>query len=100
MSDNAPPKGPKNPPNVQIQVPEDIAQGTYANLTFVNHNETEFVLDFIFLQPLEPRAKVRSRIISSPKHAKRFLNALRDNIARYEDRFGEIDISRPGPAVH
>jgi hypothetical protein len=75
---------------LEIQLDEDIAQGAYANLAVVNHNEAEFVVDFVFVQPQTPRAKVRSRIILSPQHAKRFAAALNDNISRYEQGFGEI----------
>ena len=87
----------RTPPQLQIQVDDTTAQGQYVNLTLVNHTETEFVLDFIYVQPLEPRAKVRSRIISSPKHAKRLLMALQDNMARYEARFGTVDVGPVGP---
>ena len=84
-------KPPDKPPQLQIQLPPEVAPGAYANLTLVNHTETEFVLDFIFIQPLQPQATVRSRIISSPKHAKRLLQALQENISRYEARWGTID---------
>jgi hypothetical protein len=102
VSTSTPPGDKGNPqqPKLQIQVDDAIGQGTYANLTLVNHTETEFVLDFIFVQPMEPRAKVRSRVISSPKHLKRFLLALQDNVAKYEARFGEIDVSAPPAGVH
>lgn len=80
---------------IEIQVDEEAAQGVYANLAVVNHSDAEFVLDFIFVQPQAPRAKVRSRVISSPKHVKRFLMALEDNLKRYEDRFGTIDVGSP-----
>lgn len=90
MSENAEQK--QKPMNLQIQIDEDVSQGAYANLAIVNHNETEFVLDFIFVQPQQPRAKVRARIISSPKHTKRLAQALQENISRYEKRFGIIDI--------
>jgi hypothetical protein len=83
---------------VEIQIDEDIAQGIYTNLAAVNHSENEFVFDFIFLQPQSPKAKVRSRLILSPKHAKRFLNALQENISRYEGNFGKIEESK-GPAI-
>ena len=72
MADETTPKG-NQKGRLQIQLDDAVAQGQYANMSLVNHTETEFVLDFVFIQPLEPRAKVRSRIISSPKHAKRFL---------------------------
>lgn len=97
-SSNKPPEGAKPPqPQIQIQVPPEVAQGAYVNLTLVNHTETEFVLDFIYIQPLEPRATVRSRIISSPRHAKRLLAALQENIARHESRWGPIDGQPPDP---
>lgn len=83
--------------SIQIQIDDDIAQGLYTNLAMVNHNETEFTLDFIFVQPQQPRAKVRARIISSPKHTKRLLEALKDNVTKYEKRFGTIDITGPSP---
>ncbi len=83
--------------NIQIQLEDDVAQGAYVNLAMVNHSETEFVLDFIYVQPQQPKAKVRARIISSPKHTKRLLEALKDNVAKYENRFGRIDISGPSP---
>lgn len=82
---------------LQLQIDDDVSQGMYANMAMVNHNETEFTLDFIFVQPQLPKAKVRSRVITSPKHAKRFLLALQENITKYEQRFGNIDVSGPGP---
>lgn len=102
MTSQKPPEGApqKGAPQLQIQLDEATAQGSYVNLTLVNHTETEFILDFIFVQPMDPRAKVRSRIISSPKHAKRFLMALQDNVAKYEQRFGAIDVSGPPGPVH
>ena len=75
---------------LEIQLDEEIAQGTYVNLAVVNHNESEFVIDLIFVQPQTPRAKVRSRVILSPQHAKRFVAAMQENISRYEQNFGEI----------
>jgi hypothetical protein len=77
---------------IEIQLDEEIAQGVYANLAVVNHSDAEFTLDFIFVQPQAPRAKVRSRVITSPKHVKRFLKALEENLKRYEDKFGTVDI--------
>lgn len=75
---------------LEIQLDEDIAQGVYVNLVVVNHNEAEFVVDLIFVQPQAPRAKVRSRVVLSPQHAKRFVDALQENVGRYEQSFGEI----------
>ena len=75
---------------LEIQLDEDLAQGTYVNLAMVNHNEAEFVVDFIFVQPQAARGKVRSRVILSPQHAKRFVAVLQENINRYEKDVGEI----------
>lgn len=75
---------------LEIQLDDEIAQGVYANLAVVNHNEAEFVIDLIFVQPQAPRAKVRSRVILSPQHAKRFAAALQENVNRYEKNFGKI----------
>ena len=80
---------------LQIQIDDDVAQGLYANLTMVNHTETEFVFDFIYIQPQQPRARVRARIISNAKHAKRLMLALKDNIDKYEQKYGIVDISEP-----
>ena len=80
---------------LEIQVDEDVAQGIYANLAVVNHSDAEFTLDFIFVQPQAPRAKVRSRVITSPKHLKRLMLALQDNVKKYEQRFGPIDVGSP-----
>lgn len=79
---------------LEIQLDEETAQGVYANLGVVNHNDAEFILDFIFVQPQAPRAKVRSRVITSPRHVKRLLLALEENVRKYEQKFGPID---PGP---
>ncbi len=83
---------------IQIQLDEDVAQGMYVNLAMVNHTETEFTIDVMYLQPQQPRAKVRARIISTPKHTKRLLLALQENIRRYEEHFGTIDLTGPNPA--
>jgi len=77
---------------LEIQIDEEIAQGVYANLAVVNHSDAEFTLDFIFVQPQVPRAKVRSRVITSPRHVKRLLLALQDNLKKYEKQFGTIEI--------
>ena len=83
--------------NIQIQLDEEMAQGMYSNLAMVNHTDSEFTLDFIYVQPQQPKAKVRARIITSPRHIKRLLEALKDNVSKYEKRFGTIDISGPAP---
>lgn len=77
---------------LEIQLDEEIAQGMYANLAVINHSDAEFSLDFIFVQPQAPRAKVRARIIVSPKHAKRLLGALHENVQQFEKLHGPIDV--------
>ncbi|HJZ88761.1 MAG TPA: DUF3467 domain-containing protein [Polyangia bacterium] len=90
--DKTKPPAPPASPQIQIQLDEAIAQGVYANLVLINHTENEFVFDFAFLAPGTPAAKVRARILSAPRHTKRLLRALQHNLARYEERFGEIEI--------
>lgn len=75
---------------LQVDVDDQTAQGIYSNLAGVTHSETEFIFDFLFLQPNQPKAKLRARIISNPVHTKRFMSALKENIKRYEQRFGQI----------
>lgn len=99
MSDNHPGAKPPQQP-IQIQLDDQVAQGIYANIVILNHNENEFVLDFAFLPPLSPVAKVRSRVVASPKNAKRFLAALQKNLASYEERFGKIELVDEGPILH
>ena len=83
-------KTPPKPMNIKIDVSDDVAHGVYTNLTMVNHNETEFVFDFVFVQPGAPKASVRSRVIMSPRHAKRFLGAMNRNVEMYEKKFGPL----------
>ena len=89
------PKPPGVEPQIHIDIDEVTAQGAYSNLVLINHNENEFVLDFAFIQPSNGRAKVRSRVISSPRHTKRLLQALQKNLERYEERFGKIEDFEP-----
>ncbi len=86
-------------PKLQVQIDDDVAQGIYANLVLVNHTENEFVIDFAFIQPTTTRAKVRTRVISSPRHTKRLLAALQKNLDRYEERFGTIEVSNEDDPV-
>ena len=78
---------------LQIELKEEVAQGTYANLAIITHSSSEFILDFVRVIPGVPKAGVQSRIIVAPEHAKRLLRALEDNIAKYERVFGSIRIS-------
>ena len=75
---------------LQIELKEDIAEGTYANLAIIAHSTSEFVLDFVRMMPGVNKAKVKSRIVMTPEHAKRLARALQDNLMRYEAQFGEI----------
>jgi hypothetical protein len=85
---NSPEKGRDGQLNVEL--PEDIAEGVYANLAIINHSHSEFVVDFIKVMPGMPKAKVKSRVVLTPQHAKRFLRAMAENVARYEAANGEI----------
>jgi len=85
---------------LQIQLDEDIALGHYCNMALVNHTETEFTLDFIYVQPQQPKAKVRSRIITNPKHMKRLVLAMQDNLAKFEAKFGTIELLESDNPVH
>lgn len=87
-------------PKLQVQLDDDVAQGHYSNLVLINHTENEFVLDFAFLQPGNGRARVRTRVVSSPRHTKRLLLALQKNVERYEARFGVLDVDDSEPVVH
>jgi hypothetical protein len=75
---------------INIELSEEIAQGTYANLAVISHSSSEFVLDFVRLMPGVTKAKVQSRIILTPEHAKRLLVALQDNVLKYESANGKI----------
>src|SRR4026209_1887539 len=79
-----------NPQQINIELSEEIAEGIYSNLAMIAHSNSEFVIDFIRLMPGVPKAKVKSRIVITPEHAKRFLLALKDNIEKYESSFGPI----------
>ena len=80
--------------NINIELDENVSQGTYSNLVIVNHSPTEFDLDFINVMPGVPKAKVRSRIILTPEHTKKLINALNENLIKYEKVFGEIKNSQ------
>lgn len=90
------------PPELQLQIQLDdqVANGQYVNMALVNHTETEFTLDFIYVQPQQPKATVRSRIITNPKHMKRLLLAIQDNLAKFEAKFGSVETAAPGTPVH
>lgn len=75
---------------INIELSEEVAEGEYANLAMIAHSNSEFVIDFIRLMPGVPKAKVKSRIVITPEHAKRLLSALGDNISKYEAVHGPI----------
>ena len=75
---------------INIELDEKVAEGTYSNLAIINHSVSEFVVDFVSIMPGTPKSKVKSRIILTPQHAKRLLKALADNVNRFEKAHGEI----------
>jgi len=77
---------------IQIELSEEVAQGTYSNLAVISHSASEFVVDFIRMVPGMQKAKVKSRIILTPEHAKRLLHALKENIDKFEQQNGPIRI--------
>lgn len=80
---------------LDINLTEEVAQGTYANLAVITHSNSEFILDFIAMMPGVPKANVRSRIILTPQNAKRLLHALSDNIRKFEEKSGKINEGSP-----
>jgi hypothetical protein len=81
---------------INIELSEETAQGTYANLAIISHSNSEFVLDFVRLMPGVTKAKVQSRIILTPEHAKRLLAALQDNVLKYESIHGKVKTNNGG----
>ncbi|MDE5418893.1 DUF3467 domain-containing protein [Labilibaculum sp. DW002] len=81
----------KKPSNqIDIQLSEEVAQGTYSNLAVITHSSSEFVVDFVRIMPGVPKADVKSRVILTPEHAKRLMLALQDNINKFESMNGPI----------
>ncbi len=80
----------KNKNQVNIELPEELAEGVYANLAIIGHSQSEFVVDFIRIVPNVPKAKVKTRVIITPQHAKRLAKALVENIKKYEAQHGKI----------
>lgn len=83
---------------ISIELSEEVAQGEYSNLAVITHSNAEFIVDFISMMPGTPKARVKSRIILTPQHAKRLLKALNDNIRKFESQHGEIEDIDPGAA--
>ena len=81
----------QNIPNqLNIEISEEVAEGVYSNLAIITHSHAEFVIDFVNVMPGTPKSKVKSRIILTPQHAKRFMKALTENIDKYESVNGLI----------
>ncbi|NNC46294.1 MAG: DUF3467 domain-containing protein [Winogradskyella sp.] len=81
---------------INIELDEKVAEGTYSNLAIINHSVSEFVEDYVRIMPGTPKSKVKSRIILTPQHAKRLLKALGENVKRFENAHGEIkDYEQP-----
>ncbi len=97
MAEDKNDKDAAQPNQINIELSEEIAEGVYANLAMIAHSNSEFVIDFIRLMPGVPKAKVKSRIVITPEHAKRLLNALSDNIVKYEETFGPIKKTEESP---
>lgn len=88
-----------NEQQLNIELPENISDGLYSNLAIINHSATEFVLDFVSIMPGKPKAKVVSRIVLTPQHAKRLVKALADNVRKFEQANGEIKDNEPVPHI-
>ena len=86
----------KNNGQLQIELKEDVAQGTYANLAIITHSSSEFIVDFVRVMPGLPKAGVQSRIVLTPEHAKRLMFALQENVMKYEHSFGPIRMPEGG----
>ena len=87
----------QNENQLNIELSEEMAEGIYSNLAIITHSNSEFVLDFIRVMPGIPKAKVKSRIILTPEHARRLLAALEDNIEKYEAANGRIKLQNEPP---
>jgi hypothetical protein len=79
-----------NPNQLNIEITEEVAEGEYANLVIITHSHAEFVVDFVNVMPGTPKSKVKSRIILTPQHAKRFMKAMTENVQRFEAANGPI----------
>ena len=87
----------KQQEQINIELDEKIAEGIYSNLAIINHSSSEFVLDFVSIMPGIPKAKVKSRIVLTPRHAKRLMKAIGENIHRFEVAHGEIKDTEQTP---
>ncbi len=88
----------KNTNQLNIELPEEVSEGIYSNLAIISHSNSEFVVDFIRMMPNLPKAKVKSRIILTPQHAKRLMKALADNVQKFEAQNGPIKDQQEQPS--
>ncbi len=86
----------KNKSQFQIELKEEVAQGTYANLAIITHSSSEFIVDFVRVMPGLPKASVQSRVVLAPEHAKRLMLALQENVMKYEHHYGTIRLPERG----
>ena len=90
-------QGPKGQPRkLNIEIPEAVADGIYANLVLIAHNQSEIVMDFARIMPNSPKTKVQSRVILNPYNAKRLMLTLEENMKKFESQFGEIKLDEKG----
>ncbi|MCP4120758.1 MAG: DUF3467 domain-containing protein [Bacteroidetes bacterium] len=91
----------KNTNQLNIELSEEVADGIYSNLAIITHSNAEFIIDFVRVLPGVPKAKVKSRIVLTPQHAKRLLRALNENVKKFEGLHGDIkDIEVQGMPMH
>jgi hypothetical protein len=88
-------KPPVNVSRLKVHIDEHLAAGVYANMVMVHQTDSEMVLDFLFLQPGQPKALLRSRVVTSPRHIKRLITVLQDQMSRYEQIHGEVKLPKP-----
>lgn len=86
-----------NKTQVSLEIRPDIAKGTYSNLAIISHSGSEFIIDFATILPGLPKPDITNRIVMTPEHAKRLMNALTDNIGKYEAQFGKISTGSAEP---
>ena len=85
----------ENKNQLNLELKPEVARGSYSNLAIISHSHSEFVIDFATILPGLPKPEIGNRIVMNPEHAKRLLNALADNIGKYESQFGPIDLGAP-----
>lgn len=88
-------KPPVKVSRLKVHIDDNLAPGVYSNLVMVHQTDSEMVLDFLFLQPGQPKAILRSRVVTSPRHIKRLITVLQDQMARYERLHGEVKLPKP-----